>query len=261
MTTATPSPNDADALGAAAWDAALARSALYEALALGFRAPTRDTVARLATPDGAAGLAAGAALVHADLPPLVLRLAADEPGVDALATSYVRLFGHTAQGDVPLFETEYGADELFLQPQQLADVTGFYAALGLAVAPEAAERPDHVGCECEFLMVLARREAVAVERGDAGALTSTLAVARLFLRDHLGRFLPALAAHLLRLDPDGFYGALGTLASRFVELECARAGVPAGPPALRLRLPVEDGVPMACGSCPLGSAEADGDGD
>jgi TorA maturation chaperone TorD len=242
-----------------AFEMALARSALYEALALGFGPPTAEVSRRLASAESTAGLVAAAAFVHADLPPLVGRLAAADVRPETLAAAFVRLFGHTAQGEVPLFETEYGADELFLQPQQLADIGGFYGALGLAVAPDAGERPDHVRCQCEFLMCLTRREAIAAERTDVDALATTAGIARLFLRDHLGRFLPALAARLERLDPGGFYGALGALAGRFIELECARAAVPAGPPALHLRLPVDDGVPMACGSCPLGSGDSDDD--
>jgi TorA maturation chaperone TorD len=247
------------ALASAELDDALARSALYEVLALGFGPPTAAVIARLTSPASTAGLVAAAAIVHPDLPPLLERLAAADVAPDTLAAGYVRLFGHTAQGEAPLFETEYGADGLFLQPQQLADIGGFYRAAGLTVAPDANERPDHVRCECELLMFLARKEALAVARRDVEGVQTTRGIGRLFLRDHLGRFLPALAARLTRLDPDGFYGALGALAERFVEIECARAEVPAGPPALHLRLPVDDGAPMACGSCPLGSGEPDDD--
>jgi TorA maturation chaperone TorD len=257
MTSGTPT-----ALDGAQLDEALARSALYEVLALGFGPPTATVSARLAAPGSATGLIGAATAVHPDLPPLIARLTAADARPDTLAAAHVRLFGHTAQGEVPLLETEYGADGLFLHPQQLADIAGFYRAVGLVVAADAGERPDHVRCECELLMFLARKEAVAIERNDVEEIQATRTLGRLFLRDHLGRFVPALAARLTRLDPAGFYGALAAVAGRFVEIECVRAGVPAGPPALRLRLPVDDGVPMACGSCPLGSGEAgEDDGD
>ena len=243
-------------------DLALCRSALFEALALGFRPPNPETVARLASPDRAAGLVVAAEAVGGEpLGALARRLAATDSPLGVLTHAYQCLFGHVARGEVPLYETEYGGDELFLQPQELADVGGFYAAFGLRLAPAAGERADHVSCESEFLMFLARKEAFALEHGDSTMLQGTRAASRLFLRDHLGRFLPALNDRLERVDPSGFYAALGALATAFVRRECERLGVPAGPESLRLRMAIEDRIPMACGACPLGAADELGDGD
>jgi hypothetical protein len=99
---------------------------------------------------------------------------------------------------------------------------------------------------------LARKEAFALDRGDGDMLEQTRNAARLFLRDHLGRFAPALGEQLRRHDPDGFYGALGAVLASFVTGECGRAGVPAGPEGLGLRLEApEDQAPMLCGSAAL----------
>jgi DMSO reductase family type II enzyme chaperone len=240
----------------------LCRSALYEALALGFRRPTSETVARLATREGAGGLTVAARMLDAErLSGSVRALADADTRLVTLAPAHERLFGHTVRGEVSPYETEYGADELFLQPRELADLGGFYAAFGLAVARDGRERPDHVCCECEFLMFLARKEAVARERGDALVEEETRRATRLFLRDHLGRFVPALAARLERADPGGFYGALGALARAFLARECEAFYVLAGPEALGLRSPVEDRTPMACGSCPLDAPGEAADGD
>jgi TorA maturation chaperone TorD len=75
---------------------------------------------------------------------------------------------------------------------------------------------------------------------------------RAFLRDHLGRWAPAFGAGLERLDPAGFYGALGRLLAAVAAAECRRLGVAAGPALLRLRSPAPDDTPMACG--PLAGA-------
>jgi TorA maturation chaperone TorD len=157
---------------------------------------------------------------------------------------------------VPAYETEYGGDGLFLQSHELADIGGFYAAVGLDLAP--GERADHVSAECEFLMFLARKEALALERHEPDTLAAVQRAARLFVRDHLGRFVPALAARLERADRDGFYGVLGALSAAFIGRECQRLDVPPGAPALPLRPTADDGVPMACGTCGVGAA-ADGD--
>lgn len=230
-------------------DLALCRSALWEALALGFRPPDGETVARLVSDPGAEALADAAAVLDGawgwDLAPRVRRLAGAWD-LATLAGAFRRCFGHTARGLVPPYETEYGADSLFLPAQEMGDLTGFYRAFGLAPKPAAHERPDHIGCECEFLLLLARKEAHALERGDRAMLEATERAARLFLKDHLARWAPALGLKLAREDRDGFYGALGDLCHAYVTRECARVGVAMGPEFIRLRSASPADVPMGC---------------
>lgn len=235
----TPRPGD----GPRARDEALARCAVYVALALGFTPPGRDGVeSRLASARGARELAAAlaAAGVGADGVETLVERPPD------LAT-HRRLFGHTARGSVPPYGTEYGNDTLFQQPQRLADAAGFFSAFGLRLEAAGHERVDHVRCQLEFLAFLARKEAHALETGDAGMLAEIRRARRLFLRDHLGRFAPALGERLRREDPQGFYGVLGEVLRRFVEAECRRSGVAAGSENLVLRPDDDDGAPMACG--------------
>jgi TorA maturation chaperone TorD len=149
---------------------------------------------------------------------------------------------------VPLHETEYGEEALFQQPQQLGDIAGFYNAFGLTLNLSEHERVDHLGCECELLAFLARKEAHAREQNDAGMLKETLRGQRLFLKDHLGRFVPAFAKLLSRENPDGFYGALGNLCYDFIRRECDHYQVPLGPPLLRLRPSVPMDECFTCGS-------------
>ncbi len=251
-------------------DLALCRSVLYEALALGFRAPTDETVARLASAEGASALADAAAILDAawgtDLAGLVRRLPATEPAgkpaippagkpasprppsVELLDADYRRLFGHTAQGRVPPYETEYGEDSVFLPAQEMGDLAGFFRAFGLVLNPAAHERIDHISCAFEFSLFLARKEAYALKRGQKAIRDDSRMAARAFLRDHLGRFAPAFGNRLAKEDRGGFYGALGELCAAFVAHECARAGVPAGAETLRLRSTSDGDAPMACGT-------------
>lgn len=242
-----------------ATDHALCRSALWEALALGFRRPTDETLARLASREGAIALAEAAeALDQAegtDLAPRVRALAGEPaPSRATLESAYDRLFGHTARGAVAPYETEYGDDSPFLPQREMSDVAAFFRAFGLIVHRQARERLDHVACECEFMLVLARKEAYALAGPDAVMLEETRRACRVFLRDHLGRWAPAFGRKLTREDDGGFYGALGALCDLFVAIECRRAGVPAGPELLRLRSTETADVPMACGR----SAETSG---
>jgi DMSO reductase family type II enzyme chaperone len=225
-------------------EVALCRSAIYEALALGFQPPSAGTAARLLDVENNHALAELAAVAEyprssglESLKSLVLKLAesAVENNLAILENVYRRLFGHTAHAQVPPYETEYGAETLFQQPQQLADLTGFYQAFGLSVNTSAHERVDHISCECEYMSFLTRKEAYALEQNDAEMLAEVCRAQKLFLRDHLGRFVPAFANLLLRENGTRFYGALGNLCREFVLQECARFSVPAGPEHLRLR--------------------------
>lgn len=233
-------------------DMALCRATFYSALALGFRPPSDETVSRLISEEGATALADAAAVLDlrgAGLEPATRALAVGENiSAAELAASYLRLFGHTAHGPVPPYETEYGNEALFQQPQDLGDLVGFYLAFGLAANPAAHERPDHISCECEFLGFLALKEAYALEQQDDSMREETQKATGLFLRDHLGHFVPAFTRKLAIEGQGTFYGTLAELCLRLVTEECLRLGVPLGPENLALRPATDDRVPMACGS-------------
>jgi DMSO reductase family type II enzyme chaperone len=242
-------------------DVALCRSLLYEALSLGFRPPVTRTRERLAAADAVAALAEAAAYLDEESkhPPAdrrdglaarvrVLASASGARTVETLAASHLGLFGHTVRGPVPAYETEYGEDTLFQKPQEMSDIAGFFAAFGLVLDPRKHERIDHISCELEFMAFLSRKEAHALETGDAAMREETRRAARLFLRDHLARFVPSFARRVVAADPGGFYGRLAQLGLDFIRAECERYEAPAGPEMLRLRLPVDDGAPIACGT-------------
>jgi DMSO reductase family type II enzyme chaperone len=232
---------------------ALCHATLYSAVALGFRPPSEETLTRFASSEATAALADAAAILDVDgrlgLVAAVQALAtAACAGAAALASSHAALFGHTARGPVPPYETEYGNEALFQQAQELGDLMGFYNAFGLTVNCGTFERSDHISCECEFLSFLALKEAYALEHADLQMLEETRKAQRLFLKDHLARFLPSFVHKLCRTAGGDFYSALGELCLRFVSAESARLNVTMGGLNLGLRPADDDQVPMACGS-------------
>jgi TorA maturation chaperone TorD len=241
-------------------DEALARSVLYHAIALGLRPLVEADAHSPFDPTERAAIRAAAALLDGPGSPREALLPAVEAFCDRAAPpcdrliSHVRLFGHS-RGLVCPFETEYGAQGAFRQPQELADIAGTYLAFGLGPGERGDERVDHAACECEFMDFLARREAFGLSsrrtsEGQEEArerLATVRDAARGFLREHLGRFGRAFASLLVKEDAGGFHGALGTVIFRFLTQECQRFGLPPGPPSLELRPPVPDDTPMACG--------------
>lgn len=155
--------------------------------------------------------------------------------LESLRTEFVRLFGHSVRGSCPPYELEYGRGEIIQQTAELADLAGFYSAFGLNLTEAAYERADHVAVECEFLSVLCAKEAWG-QQNDNRDLSETCADAqRLFLRDHLAKWLPAFAHRVEAADSEGFYGRAASLASAFIREECRRFEIDVGPQWLELR--------------------------
>lgn len=241
---------------------ALCRSVLYKALSLGFLPPTSETTMQLGSQEAARTLATAAAALDpggefnlCDTARALCR-AQDADDVDALRDAYAILFGHTARGAVPPYETEYGKDAPFLQPQELSDIGGFYRAFGLVLSETVHERVDHVCCECEFMSFLSLKTAYALEAEQQDLLEESRRAHKLFLRDHLATFAVTFGRRLAREDPLGLYGRLGNLCIALIQGDCKRLGISSGPDNLSIRESVEDNTPMACGTCSEFAIEA-----
>ena len=243
----------------------LCRAMLYQTLSLGFLFPSDKTLSRLRATGAGDILSEAAAALDPEneyrLPTLAAAVAQSQDlhDHDVLTNNFTVLFGHTARGVVPPYETEYGKDAPFLQPQELSDIGGFFGAFGLAHDAACRERVDHISCECEFMSFLCVKETYAFEEGDEETLEETRNAQRLFLRDHLGRFAATFGRKLAREDPLGFYGRLGNLCVSFMLAECTRLNMPEALDNLPLRPPATDGAPTVCGTadCPeLDTAQA-----
>lgn len=174
---------------------------------------------------------------------------------ESFSQAYLTCFGHTVRGDCPMNEIEYGdikADPLF-QPHRLSDLSAFYHAFGLEVAPNAAERVDHISIELEFMSVLAAKEAYALEHQfDDQNVVLLRDAQKKFLREHLGRWTPAFTRRLARMADSTPLGALARLTCDFVLAECALYNVPPGSEDLLLR-PVDQTGESLCASCGISS--------
>lgn len=255
-----PTPSSA-AIGIESADVPLARAVLYGALSTVFRRPSPGIIESLGSPVGSRTLSLAACVLSGNSDSDLSRAARRLPGCvtqeGALAGAYDRLFGHTPRGRVCPYEMEYGADELFRQAHELAEIAGYYRAFGLQPRPGVGERIDHIGCECEFVSFLCCKEAFLidllaasadVDAAQADTLEATQLAQRSFLRRHLARFGIAFATRLTAEDPDGPYGAAGDLLRHVLAADCARCQVPVGPAVLELRSAFADQVPMACGT-------------
>ncbi|MCC7430048.1 molecular chaperone TorD family protein [bacterium] len=222
-------------------ETALCRSAIYEVLANGFLFPTTQAMENIFNNKKFLELYEIVSLLNEDFANRIegIRQAPDFGNLLALQDCYYDLFGHTARARVPLYETVYGEESLFQQPQELGDLTGFYTAFGLKLNRSQHERVDHISCQCEFLAFLARKEAYAIENDKVEMAEDIFKAQKFFLRDHLGKFVPALAKLLENESGKSFYGKLGKLCYDFVLAECSLYNVKAGSEFLQLNSNLE----------------------
>lgn len=213
-------------------------AALWRLLSLGFAPPTEDTIAEVEV------LADGLLELERS-PELADLLAALRPSTaDELATQFFGLFGGTVR--VPPYEGSYELDPI-RQGRQMADVAAFYRAFGAEPNGPAAERPDHAGCELEFLAFLELRRLAAIAGEEDVELLDEIETT--FINDHAGRWLPTFFAEVRDgAEHAPFYRALATLGSQAIgDALTRRALEPAPLPRRPSRSSVE-GDSFACGA-------------
>lgn len=182
---------------------------------------------------------------------------AGRSSVETLQESYGRLFGHAVRGQCPPYELEYGRRDIVQQAPELADIVGFYTAFGLEIGAASHERADHVSVECEFMSVLAMKEAWAESVGDEAGLETIRSAQRAFLADHLGRWFPAFARRVAQADGRGFFGSLAAFGLDFIGDECEQCEAPRGSSHLQLApAEIQEDAGISCGSRECGSGSA-----
>lgn len=143
----------------------------------------------------------------------------DGPNAEELAGRWVRWFD---LGRVAPYEGSNVASTAAGVTPRLADIAGFYRALGLRVVDE---RPDHVVAQLEFLAMALMAEAEAIEAGDDDAAGRTSRLIRMFLRDHLGGWIDVWASRVAAVDELQPWVPAAAAAAELVRAEANRRNV------------------------------------
>ena len=202
----------------------LARSCVYRLLSQAFAYPTPDAVRQLMEED--LPLATG---VSGPLPDGVRRAldecaaALEDRTPEELESAYRGVFSHVHSVDVPMFETDYTARDVWRQSRELADLGGFYRAFGME---EADERQDGVSIELEFLHLVSYKAAWAIVQADREHAETCRIALEGFLADHALKWIPGFAARVSILGTGGPYAAVGHLTRVFLAAEAERFGLP-----------------------------------
>jgi nitrate reductase assembly molybdenum cofactor insertion protein NarJ len=147
------------------------------------------------------------------------------------------------------YETEFGLPHEFRVSQELADLSGFYRAFGFTLGGAVRERPDHVAVELEFMHVLALKGCLAATKGDAAHTEACLEAQRMFLGDHLGRWIDPFAKIIAEHAGGSPYICLSRFAAGFIQADTERLGVAAG--GLEGSRPTPFDPSFSCEGCPV----------
>ncbi|NHN58693.1 MULTISPECIES: molecular chaperone [Halorussus] len=128
---------------------------------------------------------------------------------DELTTEYTRVFVGP-RPPVLAHETYYREDEDFLG-EGLAAVSASYAAAGWSPPEAYPEEDDHLAVELAFVRHLVDRQ----RRGDE----ETFGYERVFLDEHLLRWIDAFAADVIEETDEPFYRAGAKVVAGLVEFE------------------------------------------
>lgn len=235
-----------------------ARRALYRFTALAFGDPLNGTWAQLTDSQSQACVRAACELLR-DKPAAAASLGLGELPVEqldpnvvfsrlpttsgALNSEYEQAFGLLVTTACPPYETEYIDGKLsFQRSAELADIAGFYRAFGMDAA---ADRPDHIAIELEFMAVLINLECRA-ETADQFEIARQAQMT--FVREHLSWWVPTFARLLVKEVPDRCLASVAQLLCALLPAEREWLGVTA---RLMCAQPSQLERPEECEGCLL----------
>ena len=235
----------------------------YGVLSALLREPDGETLEALGETGSVEALERAAAALGGAAPAAAARLdrALRSADAESVRAERGRAFGHAVRGPCPPYELEYGGEHFLAKSHRLGDLSAFYRAFGVEIGREAHERADHAAAEAEFLLYLVIKRATAEEEGAAERAAVCRNAERRFLEEHLGWFLPALAARVERREPGGVLDATLALGVEVVRAHAASCGARLGSADLALRevgSEDEETVVTCSAGDPLAAASARG---
>lgn len=140
---------------------------------------------------------------------------------EELALEFARLFigpGPHISPHESIF-TEVDGDTRSLWGKTTVEVKNFIETTGLDYDPEFTGVPDHVSVELEFMQKLSEWEADKWMQEDRKNAEYCLSVQRMFLEQHLSRWLSKFCDVIMAQAEMPFYRAMAELTKHYMEFE------------------------------------------
>ncbi|MFA9518594.1 molecular chaperone [Halopenitus sp. H-Gu1] len=201
------------------------RSRVYSLLALGFERPGGAFQEAVDADAYSTDLVESAGVIDDDLQERAQAIGAHVDDADVLHDEWASLFGVEEGVSVSPYELTYMPGPLMTNVRKLADLSGFYEAFDLEVAPGQNDRRDHICFLLEFLGLLSLQESTLRHVDDSEGLAVVGNARFQFVEEHLGRWYWRFVDEVSQHNGDGFYAALADLLAVLLKEEIDRLDV------------------------------------
>ena len=150
-----------------------------------------------------------------------------EDFLSLLSTEYMRLFIGPGHLPCPPYESVYRVDvpaheRGLVMGRATVDALRRYRQAGLDIVSNHKDLPDHIGTELEFMYFLCLKEAGAWEKSNGEQALEWLEMQQGFLKEHMGKWIPAFCEAVEKASNVQFYRSLAALVRAYVALEINR---------------------------------------
>jgi len=140
-----------------------------------------------------------------------------ESEIEQLKIDYSMLFVGPFKLLAPPYGSVYLEGGRRIMGESTLDAHTRYREVGLDISGDFKEVPDHIAIELEFMYYLVLKEIEAIGKSDFESTIDYLKKQKGFLEDHLGAWVPELAAVMEKNAKTEFYRDLARSTKVFVE--------------------------------------------
>jgi anaerobic sulfite reductase subunit A len=136
-----------------------------------------------------------------------------------LAVEYAGLFLGVWGKPAHPSESYYITDRQLVMQRPRDDVLNLYRAMGVERTGEFKEPEDHIALELQFMAHLCGMTNAALKNGNFKDARKYLDAQRNFLDSHLGKWVPKLAADILKSARHEYYRAIAKITKAYVDVD------------------------------------------
>jgi TorA maturation chaperone TorD len=146
----------------------------------------------------------------------------EEELLEDLGVEYTRLFlgpGRHIPANESVHHERKDGDWGSLWGASTVEVKKFIETSGLHYKDEFTDMPDHISVEFEFMQKVIEKEREAWEEGDSERALYCLKMQKMFIDDHLIKWVPQFCGKVVSAAELSFYREMARITGNFIEFE------------------------------------------
>lgn len=132
-------------------------------------------------------------------------------GHQSILIEYTRLFIGPFKTIAPPYSSVYLGNDGTLFGAETQQVLDYYLKSGVEFNFSTNDLPDHIAVELEFLHYLSAHEIITIEKGDVQIAANYADLQKIFLDNHLKKWVPEFCKRINSDTNEPFYRSLATL--------------------------------------------------